>query len=531
VSGASAARSEAKASEVGAPASEAQSSEPSGARGDGSRDHRIALRLGVLVAVMLALFHRGHFMSTDELGVFFQTKSLSENFSLAVPTRVHMAFRGHDARSYSQYVVGQSLLAVPFYAAGDLVDPLLTPHMRRALAGPVGMQSFAGEPPVGSSAFAVLFYPPAVVGALAGLFFLFERRLGASRASALAAALALAFCTHLALMGTLFLQHGTETLLALAAFFFWHRFRESGAARDLLLGAACAAFIFNVRAAGALNGLALGGYLAFVLAERFWRVRDGARLAREIVLAAAPLAASAAFYVAMNRLKWGALLESPQMLERSTLGGDPRRALFGFLASPGMSVFLYTPLLLLAPLSLARLWRTQRAEVVTVLALAATTLALYSTYELWTGLYSCPGPRYLVTPMVFSLLGLGPWLDHARGVLARAAFGVLAAAGASVQLVSAVVSWSRLASGYNASQPPFGFVFDWENAPLMQGIANSFNPQFWDIWIVRTALGWPGFPGRPLLAAAVFACWALALAASVVRLRRALGQARAAAGS
>jgi len=492
-------------------------------------DRRIALRLGVLVAVVLALFHRGHFMSTDELGVFFQAKSISEDFSLAVPPRVHMAFRGRDVRSYSQYVVGQSLLAAPFYAAGDLVDPLLTPRMRATLAGPIGRQSWLGEPPVGSSAFSVLFYPPIVAGALAGLFFLFERRLGASQGSALAAALALALCTHMALMGTLFLQHGTETLLALAAFYFWHRFRASGSPRDLLWGAACAAFIFNVRAAGALNGLALGGYLAFVLAERFRRERDVARLVRSLALAAAPLAASAAFYVAMNWLKWGSLLESPQMLERSTLGSDPRRALLGFLASPGMSVFLYTPLLALAPLGLARLWRTQRVEVVTVIALFATTLGLYSTYELWTGLFSCPGPRYLVTPMVFALLGLGPWLDHARSLAAHATFAGLAAAGAVAQLASICVSWARLTTGgaWATWQPPFGFVFEWHAAPLPLALSRLFDPTFADVWLARVALGWPGFPGRPLFAAAAFALWALAFAASLAWLRRGLTQADA----
>jgi hypothetical protein len=67
--------------------SEARSSEPSGFK-SGS-DCRIALRLGALVVLVLALFHRGHFTSTDELGVFFQAKSISESFSLAVPPRVH----------------------------------------------------------------------------------------------------------------------------------------------------------------------------------------------------------------------------------------------------------------------------------------------------------------------------------------------------------------------------------------------------------------------------------------------------------
>jgi hypothetical protein len=68
----------------------------------------------------------------------------SENLSLAVSTRVHMAFRGRAARSDSQYLVGQSLLAAPFHVAGDLLDPLLTSRWRTTLADPVGMQSWLG---------------------------------------------------------------------------------------------------------------------------------------------------------------------------------------------------------------------------------------------------------------------------------------------------------------------------------------------------------------------------------------------------
>ncbi|HEY8122068.1 MAG TPA: hypothetical protein VII78_12180 [Myxococcota bacterium] len=496
---------------------------------DGAHDRRIAFRLALLLAAVLALFHRGHFMSTDELGLYFQTRAIAEEGSLAVPVRVHMAFPGRDVRSYSQYVVGQSLLAAPFHALGRIATARLGMEAHRTLAGPLGMQSWLGEPMVGAGAFSVLFYPPAVVGALAALFFLFERRLGASRGAALLASCALAGCTHAALISTLFLQHGTEALLALAAFFFWHRYRESGATRDVLLGSSCAAAIFNVRAAGALNGLALGAYLAFALAERARRPDATAQLPRALAAVALPVAGSATFYVAMNWLKWGTWLESPQLAERSTLGGDPRAALFGFLLSPGMSVFLYSPLLLLAPFTFAPFWRRHRPECVAILALFATTLGFYSTYALWTGLFSCPGPRYLFTAMVFLMLPLGPWLDAARSLPARASFVVLAAAGAGVQGLSITISWARLlsAEGWGLWRPDFGFVFDWHAAPLFAAARHAFEPIYWDLWLPRTALGWPGQPGKPALALALLAAWAALVALLGLWLRRALASAEA----
>jgi hypothetical protein len=496
--------------------------------GAGSHDRAIALRLALLLFALLAIFHRGHFMSTDELGLFFQTKSLAEGGSLAVPPRVHMAFPGRGGRSYSQYVVGQSLLAAPFYALGRIVEPITSARARRTLGGPVGRISWQGEPPVQHRAFALLFYPPAVAGALVGVFYLFERRLGVSRPASLAASLALALCSQAALMSTLFLQHATEALLALSAFYFWHRYRASGALRDVLLGSACAATIFNVRAAGALSGLALGGYLAFVLTERARRLPEVSALVRAIACAAAPVAISAALYLALNWLKWGTWLESPQLAERSTLGSDPREALWGFLFSPGMSVFVYSPLLLLAPLTLARFWRTHRAECATVIALLAITLGFYSTYALWTGLYSSPGPRYLFVPMVFLSLALGGWLDAERSALARGVFALLALAGAGVQLVSNVVQWNRLIEdeSYYGWQPAFGFVFDWENAPLAAATPRLLDPTYWDVWIARTWQGWPGQPPQPVLALAVLALWAALVVWLALRLRRSFAEAQ-----
>jgi hypothetical protein len=232
----------------------------------------------------------------------------------------------------------------------------------------------------------------------------------------------------------------------------------------------------------------------------------------------------------MNWLKWGTWIESPQLAERSTLGADPRAALFGFLFSPGMSVFLYTPLLLLAPWGFAPFARAHRAEALTIGALFATTLGFYSTYELWTGLFSCPGPRYLFTAMVFALLPLGRWLDAARGRIARASFVVLAAGGAAVEVLSISLSWGQLtvAEGWAMSwTPPFGFVFDWHAAPLFAAARHALDPSYWDLWLPRTALGWPGQPGKPALAAALFALWAIVVTLLALRLRRALAESSA----
>jgi hypothetical protein len=490
-----------------------------------SIDRKIAFELGCVVALGLLILHRGHFNSTDELGLYFQTRAMLEERSLEVPEGLLMAERGRGGASFSHYTIGQSLLALPFYAAGRVAEPFLSDDAKRMLSGTTGRKAWGGGPAVGFGAFPVLLYPAVVTGALAALFFLFERRLGASRGTSLAVSVAAATCTHVALMSTYFLQHTTEALAALGAFYFWHRFRQSGAPRDALIGSVFASAILNVRAPGAISGLALGGYLGFVLLERIRRGGDRRWLGPVALSVLLPLLGSVALYVFANQLKWGDWFESPTMLaERSRFSADLQPALTGFLVSPGMSVFVYSPLLLLVPATFVRFSREHRAEAWTLVALFATNLVFYSSYRLWTGLYSCPGPRYLFTALVFLLLPLGPWLDRGRGGLRRTAFVALAGAGALVQITSTTVSWGNLVvgEGYRGWRPRFAFLWDAQTAPLAAAWRKLGDPAYLDVWLGRVAIGWQGQPAEPGLALAVLLFWGGVLGWLVLRLHQTL---------
>ena len=60
--------------------------------------------------------------------------------------------------------------------------------------------------------------------------------------------------------------------------------------------------------------------------------------------------------------------------------------LLGLLASPGSSIFLYSPLLLMLPWSFPALWRRARPESLTILAIVVCSLLLASRFILWHGL-------------------------------------------------------------------------------------------------------------------------------------------------
>jgi hypothetical protein len=486
-------------------------------------DRSTAILLACTVAVALSILHRGQFLSTDEIGVFLQTRSLATEGSLAIQ-KLPNSYAGRDGRIYSQYTIGQSLLALPLFQVARLLQPLLPLRVRLAIAGPptavLGVRY-----PIGFEMFAVGLYAPIATGALAGLFFLFERRLGASARAALLASGLLALCTHAGTLSSIFLQHTTETIWLLAAFYGWHRFRSDGDRGALLLGSSFAATLPHIRVAAAIALPALGGYLLFALWER--RRRDDAIPWRDLALRVAlPGVLSLVVYAAVNAIKWGGPLESPMLAERSVMRQDWGKSLTGFLISPGMSVFVYSPLLLLAPLTFRRFFREHRAEAWTILAAIASSLCLYASYERWTGLWAAPGPRYLFSSMVLAMLPLGRWLDVTRGPLARAAVVILAAAGASIQLATSVVSWQGLVAleGWQTWQPKWGFLFTIASSPPIAAIRALARPEMYDLWVIRLARGWPGAEPAPGAALAVVLVWLTVTVLLALRLVRSLDE-------
>jgi hypothetical protein len=484
-------------------------------------DRRIALWLGLGCFLFYALFVTGHLQGTDEVSVYETTRALYERGSLSVPQH-QGAYAGRDGRFYSIFSVGQSALALPFYALGAALRDVLPAGAVRALAGPpirVQTTVWGGTLEI----FTTGLYAPFAAGVLIALFYAFERRLGVSRESAVAAGVLCGATTMVALQSIYFLQHTTEAIALLGALLGFLHWKQTGSLHALAAGSACAAAIPLVRMPASVAAPGLGLYLLHTLAVR---ARAGAvpwpRVAAAIAL---PVAALFAVHVASNHVKWGAWLMSPMLGQYARMTNPLGVGLLGFLASPGSSVWPYTPLLLLAPWTLGAMAKRHRAEVACALVICASFLLFCSAYDLWTGLYSSPGPRYLFvwTPLV--LLSLGPWLDRRPSALGRGALVVLAAAGLAVQLVLLLASWAHVieAGGYLRYQPPKGFLYVWSDTPIAVAfgrvLAGDLAP-----WLVALARGSDVAPAHPIAAlatAALLLGGVAACGAMVVRALRA----------
>ena len=213
----------------------------SGARGE----RRVAAWLAALATLAYLPFNHCHFSATDEMGVFEPAERLYRHGDMAVEAGKHR-FRGRDGRIYSHFAIGQSLAVLPLLAIGDGLARALPTAAAQALFGreQEGRILDTLESP---TIFAVSFYAPLASGLLVALFFLFERRLGASRRSALWAAGLLGATTYVACHAVYFLRHTSEALAILAALAALHTWRRGGGLGWLAAGSFCASMLMLIR--------------------------------------------------------------------------------------------------------------------------------------------------------------------------------------------------------------------------------------------------------------------------------------------
>jgi hypothetical protein len=116
-------------------------------------------------------------------------------------------------------------------------------------------------------------------------------------------------------------------------------------------------------------------------------------------------------------------------------------ATWGFLFSPGKSVFLYTPPLVLALLGCVRFWRSQRWSALAMIATIVPVVLFYDRFPSWSGDWAW-GPRYLVFAVPVLLLPCISFLASVRWPGKSLAVAVLAL-GLFVQLLGNAFYWDH----------------------------------------------------------------------------------------
>jgi hypothetical protein len=322
-----------------------------------------------------------------------------------------MSHRGADGRVYSQYAPLPSLVHLP----GALVLEAVGPRWQRLLT-PLCAQ-------LGPSACAAL---------ACALFFVLCRHCRASVRAAIMGAAVLGLCTMLAV----YARRPFSEALQVACFvgFLLALLRFDAAAtpgRALVLGIA-AGLLLDVKLVYALG-------VAFAFAVLLVRRRADLRA---WAFVAAGIALPIALLLHYNHARWGSPWETGyddtlELADESIFWG-----VFGLLLSPGKSVLLYNPPLLLAPVAVARLLRERGALLLLVGAATLPVMLFYGRFLNWGGGW-CWGPRYWAFAVPALLLPIILWIDRARARAPRIAFGSLALLGALVSVLGNAFYWDH----------------------------------------------------------------------------------------
>lgn len=339
----------------------------------------------------------GQLFISDGVAMYHTTRAIVRDHTLAVQADVELPqlVVGHDNQHYSQYDLGQPLAAIPFYIVGAAFASVL----------PRGDE-------VALTVFAVSLLPQ-IATAFAGIV-LYQLALALFRSTRVALAIALLWGTAtLALpYSKFYFSEALLTLFLLLACWQMVEAKQHDSTWRLLLSGITLSAAIAVRAAAAIYYPA---FVAYIL------IGDKCSRAKSVLVFSVGLAAAFLLMLWHNYARFHNILQTGY--EGQGFTTPLPVGLLGLLVSPGRSLFLYSPLVILGVISLR--WFKARFPDMTLFILTATVSAFlfYGQWWSWHGGWSW-GPRFLVPLVPFLLIPLGAQLPSRGFALVTIAFWV-----------------------------------------------------------------------------------------------------------
>ncbi len=461
----------------------------------------MALWLFAAFQFFYLLTSTGRVRTPDEYNTLYTTESLVLRGSTAVQQAVqlHNFYGRYDLHGQPRaaYPPGQALLCAPFYALGEYVLARLPGVPADDIDLVVAFSSC-----LSSATFSAL---------TVALFFLLLNGIGIpAPASLLAAAMVGLGTPVFAYSGWLFSEPISSAVFVGAALLLFGRGHEAVTWRAASIAGLVLGLATVVRPT---NVLAIPVFAVAIL------VRDGKPALRSAFALCAASAIGVAALLAHNTLLFGGPLEfgypaAAEGAKRLNTFDTPLiKGLYGFMLSPGKSVFIFAPPLLLALAGLRRLWRLERGAATLAIFLPLLYLFFYARYTQWEGGY-CVGPRYMVPSIVLLSLGLGPMLAAGAARTKRIAWALLVL-GAFVQCLS-------LATSFMEDQVPRGRYYDanWDYrlSYTLSGQVHQLLKYLGSSEPARLGLGWDRwfvFLHKGGVSATTLALWGLVMLAGL----------------
>ena len=367
------------------------------------RPERLSLLLFALTAFVYLLSGRTFFGYDGEM-MYRVSESLVLRHSIQVVDPIY-----HLSEPYAAYAIGLSLLMVPLVAMGAVLfhDPRLL----------------------------VTLLEPTVAALTVVALNLLLVDLGCSWRRSVVIAVGYAFGTLAWHYSSVLFTEPVIGLCLVVAVFGMLRHRRRGGIGSLVIAGTAAGVAVLMRWDSVLTAAGPVGLCAL------WIVaRTAAPLRSRILKLAAfgaPVAIAVGIDLAYDVLRFGQPLGGPYSGDQLGFSTPLLKGVFGLLLSPGVGLFVYTPVLLMSILAFPRFLKHWKVEGALILALFAVRMAFFARYWSWDG-GSTWGPRFLVPLIPLMLVSLA-FLPRDRRI--EIATIVLAAVGVAIQLLGQLVPY------------------------------------------------------------------------------------------
>ncbi|RMD97013.1 MAG: hypothetical protein D6812_16035 [Deltaproteobacteria bacterium] len=430
--------------------------------------------LFLFLSAIYLLFAPGHLFTVDSVEVYRTAESLVRDHDLAIERPYPLA--GVDTKHfYSKYGVGQVIAVLPLYLVGEVVAGC---SWGRSFFVRTYAEGFGGDPRI----FFVSLFNVFVTAATALLVLRCCMRLGYRARTGLWVAWIYGLATLAFPHSRDFFQHPLTTWMLFFAFHALLVHRRSGGSGWLLLGGMALGYGMLTRPISVV-----AWPVHFALLAHAWRKEGGrGKRLREAAAFLLPLMGAFCVQLAYNHARYG----SPFTFGYFSIDDRPGFStplyvgLYGYLFSPGRSIFLYSPPLIAALLAFPAFLRRCRVEGYALLSIFLLFLGCYATWHVWDGGW-CWGPRYLLQSLPFLLLPLAETIESGSRQ-GRFFLALCVGAGVFVQVPGVLIDYNEIFWKWRqmALQPADAYLFHPGISPIVEHWRAIVAGRPLDLWLL-----------------------------------------------